>query len=121
MAEALVNAKLGGKWKAFSAGTMPAGYVHPLALLALSEQNIPTDSLLSKSVAEFEGANFDLAITVCDDASENCPIWLGDGQVKHIPFPDPALAKGTANERLDQFRQVRDAIQAKIIPFLAEL
>jgi arsenate reductase (thioredoxin) len=114
MAEALVDDKRGDKWQAFSAGTHPAGFVHPDAVAALREIGIDIEKrgARSKSVDEFRGKSFDVVITVCDDAAEECPVWLGHGQREHIGFPDPA--KGT----LDDFRSVRDGIQAKVIGFL---
>jgi arsenate reductase len=68
----------------------------------------------SKRVDLFREVEFDLVITVCDGAAENCPFWLGRGEVAHISFPDPAQARGTEDERLAVFRRVRDAIRAKV-------
>jgi arsenate reductase (thioredoxin) len=117
LAEALVNHDLSGSWLAFSAGTAPAGYVHPLALRVLEEIGIQHQGV-SKSVEEFRGQAFDAVITVCDDAAENCPVWLGKGTRVHIGFPDPARAIGSQAEVLDVFRAARDDIRAKIIPYL---
>ncbi len=120
MAEALVNRFLGDTWEAYSAGTDPAGYVHPLAIEVLAELEIDISDFRSKSVDEFRYVAPDLVITVCDDAAENCPIWLGQGKVVHIGFPDPAKATGTEEERLAVFRQVRDDIGQRVLTFLAE-
>lgn len=117
MAEALVNARLGDKWRAFSAGTHPTGYVHPKALTALAEVGIEHYGR-SKSMDEFRQQTFDLVITVCDDAVEECPVWLGPGRKIHIGFPDPAKASGTDEEIMAVFRQVRDAIANQILPIL---
>ncbi|MBI4926482.1 MAG: arsenate reductase ArsC [Anaerolineae bacterium] len=117
LAEALVNHLLAGEWQAFSAGTRPAGYVHPLALQVLGEVGIHHQGI-SKSVDEFRGETFDRVITVCDSAAEDCPVWLGRGLRTHIGFPDPALAQGSPEERLAVFRQVRDDIEKTILPFL---
>ncbi len=117
MAEALVNHFLGDRWEAASAGSRPAGYVHPLALQVLSELGIQHQGR-SKSVAEFQGQSFDLVITVCDRAAQECPVWLGQGTVVHMPFPDPAEAQGSLEERLAVFRQVRDQIRDQVLPFL---
>jgi arsenate reductase len=62
-----------------------------------------------------------MVITVCDDAAENCPIWLGKGKREHIGFRDPAIAEGSEAERLAVFRQVREEIRAKILPFLSNM
>jgi arsenate reductase len=108
MAEAIVNARLADEWEAFSAGTQPAGYVHPKALEALSEIGIRHTGR-SKLVDEFRGVDFDLVVTVCDSAAEACPIWLGKGKKIHHSFPDPAKI----NELAD-FRAVREAIAREI-------
>ncbi|MFN3308618.1 MAG: arsenate reductase ArsC [Anaerolineales bacterium] len=112
MAEAIVNAKLGEEWQAFSAGTKPAGYVHPKALAVLAEIGIHHQGR-SKTVDEFRQEAFDLVITVCDSAAEECPIWLGQGKRLHKSFPDPAR-----RDDLDEFRRVRDAIESEILPLL---
>jgi arsenate reductase (thioredoxin) len=119
MAEAIVNHDLGETWQAFSAGTQPAGYVHSVAIQALSEIGIDHHGV-SKSTDVFRGQNFDVVITVCDDAAENCPVWLGKGKRVHIGFPDPAEAKGSVTEQMPVFRQVRDDIRTKIIGFLKD-
>jgi arsenate reductase len=121
MAEAWTNHLLGKDWAAYSAGTQPAGYVHPLAVKAMAELDIDLSQSRSKSVDEFRRTAFDLVLTVCDDAAENCPIWLGEGQVVHMSFPDPASAEGTEEERMAVFRQVRDSIRQEIIPYLEAL
>lgn len=109
MAEAIVNARLDDAWEAYSAGTQPAGYVHPLALRALAEIGI-THSGRSKRADEYRGVPFDLVVTVCDDAAENCPVWLGQGKRVHLGFPDPAKATGSEEEAMSVFRTVRDDI-----------
>ncbi len=113
MAEAIVNARLGERWQAFSAGTKPAGYVHPRALQVLEEIGIHHQGR-SKHVDELRQMNFDLVVTVCDSAAEECPLWLGPGVRVHHSFPDPAKASGTDEEVLAVFRQVRDAIAREI-------
>lgn len=120
LAEAIVNHDLGDRWQASSAGTEPAGYVHPLAIKVLSEIGIDHHGV-SKSVDQFRNEPLDLVITVCDDAAENCPVWLGKGKRAHISFPDPAKAKGSEEEVLNEFRAVRDDIRKKIPAYLDEL
>lgn len=112
MAEAIVNAHLAGKWQAFSAGTKPAGYIHPKALQALAEIGIQHEGR-SKLADEFRGMNFDLVVTVCDSAAEDCPVWLGSGKKIHHSFFDPAKT-----DDMDDFRAVRDAIEREIIKLL---
>lgn len=89
MAEAIVNARMRGEWQAFSAGTQSTGYTHPLAVRALAEIGIEHNGR-SKRAVEFRETAFDLVVTVCDDAAENCPVWLGKGKRVHLGFPDPA-------------------------------
>jgi len=113
LAEAIVNARLSDDWSAVSAGTQPAGYVHPMAIRALAEIGIEHQGR-SKSVDEFRDVPFDLVVTVCDSAAEECPVWLGQGKRVHLGFPDPAKAAGTAEEVLNVFRAVRDDMLDKI-------
>jgi arsenate reductase len=119
LAEAIVNARLSDEWRAFSAGTRPAGYVHPNALRALAEIGIHHQSR-SKSVDEFHGQAFDLVVTVCDAAAEACPVWLGQGRRVHLGFPDPAKATGSDEEVMTVFRAVRDDIAQEIPALLAK-
>ena len=117
LAEAIVNARMGDIWQAVSAGTKPAGYIHPKALDALSEIGIQHTGS-SKRVDEFQGVDFDLVVTVCDSAAEECPVWLGKGKRVHHSFPDPAKAEGTDEEVMEVFRAVRDDIEKEMIAFL---
>ncbi len=112
MAEAIVNARLGDRWEAISAGMKPAGYVHPKALAALAEIGIQHAGR-SKPADEFRGVDFDLVITLCDSAAEECPVWLGKGKRIHHSFPDPA-----ETDEMDDFRKVRDDIGSEIIALL---
>jgi arsenate reductase len=112
MAEAIVNARLGNEWEAVSAGTKPAGYVHPKALEALREIGIQHEGR-SKRADEFQQVDFDLVVTVCDSAAEECPVWLGKGKRTHHSFPDPALT-----DNMDDFRKVRDDIGREITQLL---
>ena len=107
-----------GKWNAASAGSKPAGYVHPLALKAIAEIGLATEGLTSKPVEPFLERQMDLAVTVCDNAKQACPILPGVKQMLHWPFEDPADATGTDDEKMESFRLVRDQIQAKIAEFL---
>ena len=118
MAEAIVNDQLSATWKAFSAGTKPAGFIHPITLEVLEEIGI-THQGWSKDVSRFNDQEFDLVMTVCDSAAENCPIWLRSNQQAHISFVDPASFEGGDQLILTQFREVRDEIEEKITVFLA--
>jgi arsenate reductase len=118
MAEGLVNHYLGEGWEAFSAGTEPSGYVHPMAVRAMAELGIDISGQWSKSVDEYRDVAFDRVITVCDRAAKTCPAWLGQGIVTHIGFPDPAKADGTDEERMAVFRQVRDGLREQVLAYL---
>ena len=112
MAEAIVNARLGDRWEAVSAGTKPTGFVHPKAIEALREIGIQHEGS-SKMAEEFRGMDFDLVVTVCDSAAEECPVWLGKGKRTHHSFPDPAKT-----DDMNDFRKVRDDIEREILPLL---
>ena len=121
MGEAIVNARSSDlEWRAFSAGTQPTGFVHPLALQVLAESGLAHEGR-SKSADEFRGQAFDLVVTVCDDANESCPVWLGQGRKVHLGFRDPAKAIGTETETLAVFRAVRDEIAEKISALLKSI
>ncbi len=113
IAEAIVNARLGDEWEAVSAGTKPAGYVHPKAVEALREIGIQHEGR-SKQADKFRDADFDLVVMVCDSAAAECPVWLGKGKRVHHSFPDPALT-----DNMDDFRNVRDEI-TRVIPMILE-
>lgn len=119
MAEAIVNDRLGAEWQAVSAGTRPTGIVHPMAIRALAEIGIAHDGR-SKLAEEFRAVPFDLVVTVCDTAAEECPLWLGGGQRMHIGFPDPAKAVGSDEERMAAFRAVRDQILREVPELLRQ-
>ena len=121
MAQGLVSHFLGDCWEACSAGTAPAGYVHPLAVQAMAELEIDVSLQRSKSVEEFRDVDFDVVITVCDQAARDCPIWLGRGRQQHMGFPDPAAATGSEVERLEAFRQVREGLREKVLPYLEQM
>lgn len=92
-----------------------------MASAALAELGIDIAHHTSKSVDEYRDLIPDWVITVCDDAAENCPVWLGQGNKAHIGFPDPAKATGTDEEKMVVFRQVRDDIRVQVLDFLRRL
>lgn len=119
MAEAIVNAHY-PEWQAYSAGTNPAGYIHELAIETLSEIGI-SHSGESKHINDLPTKDFDLVVTVCDSAAEECPVWPGTaGRRVHHGFVDPAKAEGPLEERKQVFRQVRDEM-LEVVPKLLEL
>ncbi len=121
MAEGLVNFYLGDRWQAYSAGTQPSGFVHPLAVQAMAELGIDISGQRSKGVGEFRSLPFDVVMTLCDGAAQSCPLWLGARQVTHLAFPDPAAAPGSKAQRLEAFRRVRDALRERVLKCLEEM
>ncbi len=112
MAEAIVNARYPA-WHASSAGARPSGLVHPMALQVLREIGIEHHGE-SKSMERFRDEAFDLVVTLCDEASEECPVWAGKGNRLHANFADPAMATGTDEERLLAFRKLRDEMLLRL-------
>jgi arsenate reductase len=99
MAEALMNHLGQGRIEAVSAGSSPAGYVHPKSIATLERHGINPDSPRSKSWDEFAERAFDLVITVCDQAAqESCPIFPGESRKLHWSTPDPAATEGDEHE-----------------------
>jgi arsenate reductase len=119
MAEAIVNAWSGRAWEASSAGSRPAGFVHPAAIQVLAEIGIDAHGARSKPVSEFRQTPFDLVVTVCAQAAGECPVWMGVGKRMHLGYPDPAKAQGDDLQILEAFRSVRDAM-LKDIPALLD-
>ncbi|MCW5873690.1 MAG: arsenate reductase ArsC [Anaerolineales bacterium] len=114
MAEAIVNARLGDGWQAFSAGVNPATAINPHTTKALAEVGI-VHLGEPKSPEVFQGEHFDLVVTLCADADENCPTWLGSaGGRRHLSFPDPATARGSEEQIMPIYRQVLKDIGAKV-------
>lgn len=105
---------------AASAGTHPAG-VHPLTIRVLGEVGIDWSGARSKSIAEMVDRDWDLVLTVCDNAREACPVVPGARRTAHEGFTDPAVVGGTDEDRLAAFRLVRDAIAARMATVAAEL
>lgn len=118
MAQVIWQELGGGNWKAESAGSKPSGYVHPLALTAIEEIGLSVEGLESKSVEPFVEQEIELAVTVCDNAKEACPVLPGVAETLHWPFDDPAEATGTDEQKMEVFRRVRDEIHAKISDYL---
>ncbi|MBN1928809.1 MAG: arsenate reductase ArsC [Chlorobiaceae bacterium] len=104
-----------------SAGTRPAGAVHPLAVRVMREVGIDLSAHRSKSLNAFLDRPFDYVITVCDDARESCPLFTGKVDHRlHFSFEDPVYATGSEQERLAVFRMVRDRIAERFRQFFDE-
>lgn len=94
-----------------SAGSKPAGYVHPMAIKVMQEAGIDISNHHSKPLTKFLDKKIETVITVCGNADQACPIFPGQLNRHHWPFYDPAHAKGSDDEILGVFRQVRDEIK----------
>ena len=116
MAEGLLRHDAGARFEVASAGTKPGG-LNPLAVKAMAEVGIDISRHRSKSVDELLGERFDFAITVCDSARETCPVLPGVAEKIHWSFDDPAAAVGSEDEKLAEFRRVRDELRAKLREF----
>ena len=118
MAEAIINTLGAGRFVAHSAGSQPAGRVHPLALEKLSAIGYSTAQLRSKSWDEFaatDAPQMDFIITVCDNAAgETCPLWPGQPISAHWGFPDPAAVQGSEAEQRAAFEQVFQRITQRV-------
>ncbi|HET7176025.1 MAG TPA: arsenate reductase ArsC [Gammaproteobacteria bacterium] len=118
MAEAILNVKGEGRFRAYSAGSHPQGAVHPLALAVLETCGLPTTGLASKGWERYAGdgaPHMDVVITVCDQAAgEACPLWPGAPVKVHWGLPDPAAAEGSEAERLAAFAATFTALEKRI-------
>lgn len=110
LAEGLLRRALGTDFAVASAGSKPAGYVHPLAIRAMEEVGIDLTGHTSKHLDTFLTQDVETVITVCGNADQVCPMFLGQVNRHHFGFPDPAHATGTEEEQMDVFRKVRDDI-----------
>ena len=123
MAEALLRRLGSAHFRAFSAGSHPAGFVHPLTLKVLQGFDIPTDGLRSKSWDEFEGPQapvMDFVFTVCDDAAGAvCPVWPGHPMTAHWGIDDPVAVEGTPIQQERAFVQAFKYLRTRLSIFLA--
>ena len=111
LAEGFLRSAAGDLLNVQSAGSKPAGYVHPLAIQVMQEVGIDISSHRSKPLTDFLEQNIDTVITVCGNADQAGPIFPGQMRRYHWPFEDPAHATGTEVEKLEVFRRVRDEIR----------
>lgn len=123
MAEALLNDRGKGRFKAFSAGSHPKSEVHPLALRLIAESGLPTEGLRAKSWDEFAqpGApEMDFVFTVCDNAAgETCPVWPGQPITAHWGIEDPVAAEGTPLEKERAFVMAMKYLSNRINAFVS--
>ncbi|TAE90649.1 MAG: arsenate reductase ArsC [Verrucomicrobia bacterium] len=110
LAEGLLRRALGDDFVVASAGSNPAGYVHPLGIKAMAEVGIDISAHRSKHLNEFLDQQVETVITVCGNADQACPMFPGQVNRHHWGFDDPAHATGTEEEQMQVFRRVRDEI-----------
>jgi arsenate reductase len=111
LAEGFLKAAAGDILDVQSAGSKPAGHVHPMAIRVMQEAGIDISQHRSKHLGEFLDKKVETVITVCGNADQVCPIFPGQVNRHHWPFYDPAKAEGTDEEVLAVFRSVRDEIK----------
>lgn len=120
MAEALLRVLGNGEFEAHSAGTHPASEVNPFALEVLKERGVSIEGLFPKTIDQFAGQEFHLAVTVCDNAKQECPTFPGAKKVDHWSLKDPAAFQGTYEEILFTFRETRDEIERRIKSYILQ-
>ena len=119
MAEGLTRHYLGEYIDVFSAGTKPKG-IDAHAIKTMAEIGIDIAAHSSKSVDRLNSKEFDLVLTLCDEAKESCPVFTGNTEIVHLGFKDPADAVGGDEEILKVFRKVRNDIQERVLGYLKE-
>lgn len=123
MAEGLLRHLAGDRFQALSAGANPSGYVHPMSIVAMQELGVDISQQRSKHINEFlppHGEPPELIISVCSSAEKECPLFPADVERWHWPFDDPAHATGSDDEKLAEFRRVRDEIRDRLVRELIE-
>lgn len=121
MAEGLARAFHGDLLDVVSAGSRPAGWVHPLAIKALAEVGIDAQDHTSKSADQFVNEPFDVVVTVCDSAAQDCPTWPGAKRIEHWPIKDPSWGPDDPATRFDRFVATRDELERRIDELVATL
>ena len=115
MAEAMLRHLGGDRFEALSAGTHPAGFIHPLAIDAMRQLQIPLTDQRSKSWDKYAGVVVDAVITVCDAAAaQACPVWPGSPLTAHWSLPDPVYHPGTDEQRLAFTLLIAERLRTKI-------
>ena len=119
MADGIINRDFAGQIEAFSAGTEPHG-LNPKAVQVMAEIGIDISGNNSDHLSQYDEQSFDYVITLCGDASEKCPLFVGGVKRQHIGFDDPPRATGTEDEILDVYRRVRNEIREKLGDFFRQ-
>ena len=113
MAEGLARHFGAGKVEAFSAGSQPTS-VHPFAVSVMQERDIDISSQFSKSFSDVANHYFDYVITLCGKGEVSCPVFPGQYERLYWPLPDPSTAKGSVEDKLSAFRNIREALSKRI-------
>lgn len=121
LAEGILRAAAGDIVEVASAGSKPAGYVHPLAIRAMQEIGIDISAHRSKHLNEFLAHPVNTVVTVCGNADQACPMFPGQAHRYHWGFDDPAHAQGTEEEQMAVFRRARDEIRTVFEAYAAGL
>ena len=122
LAEVIANTQFEGVFRAFSAGSQPAGEIHPLTLKFLAARGLPTEGLSSQSWDDFADQEFDLVVTVCDSAAnEACPLWMSDAPRAHWGMTDPSRVTGDESAIEAAFYTVMDALESQLAALQREL
>ena len=121
MAEAIANAFHSDVVQAVSAGSRPAGWVHPLAIRAMAAIGVDIRNAESKGAERFLDQPFDVVVTVCDSAAQDCPNWPGAKRIEHWPIVDPSYGLDDESTRYDRFVDTRDELAARIEELVATL
>ncbi len=119
MADGIINQDFAGQIQAFSAGTEPHG-LNPKAVQVMTEIDIDISANSSDHLSQYDGQSFDYVITLCGDASDKCPLFVGGVKRQHIGFDDPPRATGTDDEVLNVYRRVRDEIREELGQFFSQ-
>ena len=114
MAEGLARADHGDVVDVVSAGSRPAGWVHPLAIRALAEVGIDASEQTSKPADQFINEPFDVVVTVCDSAAQDCPMWPGATRIEHWPIEDPSYGADDPATRPERFAETRDELRRRL-------
>jgi arsenate reductase len=121
MAEGFLRSFAGDRYEIQSAGSMPAGHVHPLAIRVMAEVGIDLSGFRSKHLDEFLTRDVHSVISVCGVADQACPMFPGRMHRHHFPFDDPAKVLGSDDEQMPVFRRVRDEIRQLFEAYAAGL
>ena len=120
MADALARLRHGDELEVESAGSRPAGWVHPMAIRAMSELGVDISAAESKNADRFLDQEFDVVVTVCDSAAQDCPTWPRAKRMEHWPIEDPSSEFDPAT-RYQRFIETRDDLARRIDELVATL